>query len=170
MSLRTQSKVLRVLEEQRIEPIGSGQTMTVDVRVLAATNKNLETGNLAWRFPPGSFLPPQCDSLFRSAASRPRQKTSPRSPTISCRNSASPTAKRSANSATRPWTFCCVTPGPATSANFAISSSAWSSSVRKPASSRTTYRLSFSAASPRARTSPTTRCTKPAAPTNANLF
>src|SRR3984893_12907429 len=43
MSLRTQSKVLRVLEEQRIEPIGSGQTMTVDVRVLAATNKNLET-------------------------------------------------------------------------------------------------------------------------------
>ena len=42
MSLRTQSKVLRVLEEQRFEPVGSGQTMTVDVRVLAATNKNLE--------------------------------------------------------------------------------------------------------------------------------
>jgi two-component system nitrogen regulation response regulator NtrX len=43
MSLRTQSKVLRVLEEQRFEPVGSSQTMTVDVRVLAATNKNLET-------------------------------------------------------------------------------------------------------------------------------
>jgi two-component system, NtrC family, nitrogen regulation response regulator NtrX len=42
MSLRTQSKVLRVLEEQRIEPIGSNQTLRVDVRVLAATNKNLE--------------------------------------------------------------------------------------------------------------------------------
>src|SRR5712675_1797124 len=42
MSLRTQSKVLRVLEEQRFEPVGSSQTMTVDVRVLAATNKNLE--------------------------------------------------------------------------------------------------------------------------------
>jgi two-component system, NtrC family, nitrogen regulation response regulator NtrX len=42
MSLRTQSKVLRVLEEQRFEPVGSGQSMTVDVRVLAATNKNLE--------------------------------------------------------------------------------------------------------------------------------
>jgi two-component system, NtrC family, nitrogen regulation response regulator NtrX len=42
MSLRTQSKVLRVLEEQRIEPIGSNQTFRVDVRVLAATNKNLE--------------------------------------------------------------------------------------------------------------------------------
>ena len=42
MSLRTQSKVLRVLEEQRFEPVGSSQTLTVDVRVLAATNKNLE--------------------------------------------------------------------------------------------------------------------------------
>jgi two-component system, NtrC family, nitrogen regulation response regulator NtrX len=42
MSLRTQSKVLRVLEEQRFEPVGSGETITVDVRVLAATNKDLE--------------------------------------------------------------------------------------------------------------------------------
>ncbi|HKV24525.1 MAG TPA: sigma-54 dependent transcriptional regulator [Candidatus Acidoferrum sp.] len=42
MSLRTQSKVLRVLEEQRFEPVGSSQTKTVDVRVIAATNKNLE--------------------------------------------------------------------------------------------------------------------------------
>ena len=42
MSLRTQSKVLRVLEQQRFEPVGSSQTVTVDVRVIAATNKNLE--------------------------------------------------------------------------------------------------------------------------------
>jgi two-component system nitrogen regulation response regulator NtrX len=42
MSLRTQSKVLRVLEEQRFEPVGSNETLTVDVRVIAATNKNLE--------------------------------------------------------------------------------------------------------------------------------
>lgn len=42
MSLRTQSKVLRVLEEQRFERVGSNQTLHVDVRVLAATNKNLE--------------------------------------------------------------------------------------------------------------------------------
>jgi two-component system nitrogen regulation response regulator NtrX len=42
MSMRTQSKVLRVLEEQRFEPVGSNQTMSVDVRVIAATNKNLE--------------------------------------------------------------------------------------------------------------------------------
>src|SRR5574337_1162452 len=42
MSLRTQSKVLRVLEEQRFEPVGSNQTVRVDVRVIAATNKDLE--------------------------------------------------------------------------------------------------------------------------------
>jgi two-component system, NtrC family, nitrogen regulation response regulator NtrX len=42
MSLRTQSKVLRVLEEQRFEPVGSSQTVSVDARVIAATNKNLE--------------------------------------------------------------------------------------------------------------------------------
>jgi two-component system, NtrC family, nitrogen regulation response regulator NtrX len=42
MSLRTQSKVLRVLEEQRFVRVGSGNTMTVDVRVIAATNKHLD--------------------------------------------------------------------------------------------------------------------------------
>jgi two-component system nitrogen regulation response regulator NtrX len=43
MSLRTQAKVLRSLEEQRIEPVGAQESMQVDVRVVAATNKNLES-------------------------------------------------------------------------------------------------------------------------------
>jgi two-component system nitrogen regulation response regulator NtrX len=42
MSLKTQSKVLRVLEEQRFEPVGSNHPVTVDVRVIAATNKKLD--------------------------------------------------------------------------------------------------------------------------------
>lgn len=42
MSLRTQSKVLRLIEEQRFTPLGSGSNLTVDVRVVAATNKNLD--------------------------------------------------------------------------------------------------------------------------------
>jgi two-component system, NtrC family, nitrogen regulation response regulator NtrX len=42
MSLRTQSKVLRALEEQRFEPVGAAEFVQVDVRVVAATNKNLE--------------------------------------------------------------------------------------------------------------------------------
>jgi two-component system nitrogen regulation response regulator NtrX len=42
MSLRTQSKVLRVLDEQRFEPVGAAESVQVDVRVVAATNKNLD--------------------------------------------------------------------------------------------------------------------------------
>jgi two-component system nitrogen regulation response regulator NtrX len=42
MSLRTQSKVLRVIEEQRFTPVGSANNLTVDVRVIAATNKRLD--------------------------------------------------------------------------------------------------------------------------------
>ena len=41
MSLRTQSKVLRVLQEQTFEPVGGASSIKVDVRVLAATNKDL---------------------------------------------------------------------------------------------------------------------------------
>jgi two-component system, NtrC family, nitrogen regulation response regulator NtrX len=42
MSLKTQSKVLRTLDEQRFTPVGGDDTITVDVRVIAATNKDLE--------------------------------------------------------------------------------------------------------------------------------
>jgi len=42
MSLRTQAKVLRVLEEQRLERVGSTHPTAVNVRVIAATNKKLE--------------------------------------------------------------------------------------------------------------------------------
>ncbi|MGD0209569.1 MAG: sigma-54 dependent transcriptional regulator [Desulfomonilia bacterium] len=42
MSLATQAKILRILQEQRFERVGGAQTIQVDVRVLTATNKNLE--------------------------------------------------------------------------------------------------------------------------------
>jgi two-component system nitrogen regulation response regulator NtrX len=42
MSLKAQSKVLRILQEQRFERVGGSRTIKVDVRVIAATNKNLE--------------------------------------------------------------------------------------------------------------------------------
>jgi two-component system nitrogen regulation response regulator NtrX len=42
MSLKTQSKTLRILEEQKFERVGGSRTIHVDVRVIAATNKNLE--------------------------------------------------------------------------------------------------------------------------------
>jgi len=42
MSVRTQAKVLRVLQEQKFQRVGGAQTISVDVRVIAATNRNLE--------------------------------------------------------------------------------------------------------------------------------
>ncbi len=42
MSLKTQAKVLRILQERKFERVGGTRTIEVDVRVIAATNKNLE--------------------------------------------------------------------------------------------------------------------------------
>ena len=42
MSLKSQAKVLRILQEQKFERVGGSKTIQVDVRILAATNKNLE--------------------------------------------------------------------------------------------------------------------------------
>ena len=41
MSLKTQAKILRILQEQRFERVGGNKSIKVDVRVVAATNKNL---------------------------------------------------------------------------------------------------------------------------------
>ncbi len=41
MSLKTQAKILRVLQEQKFQRVGGGRVLSVDVRVIAATNKNL---------------------------------------------------------------------------------------------------------------------------------
>lgn len=50
MSLSGQAKFLRVLQERELEPVGSSQTMTVDVRVIVASNTNLETAVTEGKF------------------------------------------------------------------------------------------------------------------------
>lgn len=42
MSLKTQAQILRVLQEQKFERIGGGRVLSVDIRIIAATNKNLK--------------------------------------------------------------------------------------------------------------------------------
>lgn len=50
MSLIAQAKVLRALQESKVSPVGSDKEIKVDVRVLAATNKNMQTEIEAGRF------------------------------------------------------------------------------------------------------------------------
>lgn len=50
MSLKTQAKILRILQEQCFERVGGGKTINVDVRVIVATNKHLPSEIKAGRF------------------------------------------------------------------------------------------------------------------------
>ncbi len=50
MSLKTQAKILRILQEHKFERVGGTETIEVDVRVIAATNKSLEKEIAAGRF------------------------------------------------------------------------------------------------------------------------
>ena len=70
MSLKTQAKVLRVLQEQELERLGSNRVIKVDVRVIAATNKNLEEEIDTRRLPRGPVLPPQRAADSRAGAAR----------------------------------------------------------------------------------------------------
>jgi len=50
MSLKTQAKILRILQEHKFERVGGTETIEVDVRVIAATNKSLEKEIAGGRF------------------------------------------------------------------------------------------------------------------------
>ena len=73
MSLKTQAKVLRALQEQVVEPVGGTASVKVDVRVLAATNKDLPARDPRRPVPRGSLLPPERHPDLRAAAARSRR-------------------------------------------------------------------------------------------------
>jgi Nif-specific regulatory protein len=50
LSAAAQAKLLRVLQEKQFQPLGSSRTVTVDVRIIAATNRNLEEDVSSGRF------------------------------------------------------------------------------------------------------------------------
>jgi len=56
LPLDTQVKILRVLQEQEFEPIGSSRTIGVDIRIIAATNRDLEIAIREMRFRQDLFI------------------------------------------------------------------------------------------------------------------
>jgi len=64
MSLMTQSKILRVLQDQTIERLGGKETIKVDIRILAATNQNLEKAVQEKRFREDLFYRLNVITLF----------------------------------------------------------------------------------------------------------
>jgi len=56
MSLKTQAKMVRIIKEQKFEPLGSNESITVDTRIIAATNKNIKNLVAMGKFREDLFL------------------------------------------------------------------------------------------------------------------
>ena len=84
MSLKTQAKVLRAVEEQVVPTYRRAAAVRVDVRVLAATNKNLAQRNCRRAISRGSLLSAERHSLPRPASPRDDGKTFPSCRATSC--------------------------------------------------------------------------------------
>ena len=75
LPLALQAKILRALEERRFERVGGTQSLHVDVRIVAATNKQLRAGVAAKQFREDLYLPAVGVSDHHSAAARPARRT-----------------------------------------------------------------------------------------------
>ena len=74
--IEMQVKLLRVLQESEFERVGGIKTIRVDVRLVAATNRDLEKLIAAGQLPRGPLLPPQRRADPPAAAARARRRTS----------------------------------------------------------------------------------------------
>jgi len=61
LSPSMQVKLLRVVQERAFKPVGSNDDISVDIRILSATNKILEDEVISGNFREDLFLPDQCD-------------------------------------------------------------------------------------------------------------
>ncbi len=76
MSLETQAKLLRVLQDRKFMHLGGIQEMQVDVRIIAATNVDLQHAGARRQVSRGPFLPPERDHRRSAAAAQPQRRHS----------------------------------------------------------------------------------------------
>ena len=94
MSLTMQVRLYRVLQEGKVRPIGSTEETEVDVRIIAATNKDLEKEIAEGRIPRRSLLPAERDSDSASPPYAKRREDIPLLAGVSGRVSARPWKSR----------------------------------------------------------------------------
>ncbi len=124
MSVTMQVKLYRVLQEGKVRPVGSTEESDVDVRVIAATNKDLEKEIAEGPFPRRSLLSPQRHSHSSAAASRTPRRYSSAGPRISRAVLEIDGQEDRRQSIRRPCAAWKFTTGRATCANWRIPSSA----------------------------------------------
>ena len=83
MSPSTQAKILRVLQEHEFERLGGTRTLRVDVRLIAATNRDLPAMVQAGQLPRRPVLPPQRRLDRDAAAARAQGRHRPARPSPS---------------------------------------------------------------------------------------
>ena len=88
----TQIALLRVLQQQEFQRVGGSETVQVDVRIIAATNRDLEELMEQEQVPPGPLLPAQRRSRSTCRRCASGARTSSRSPTRSPRSTRARTA------------------------------------------------------------------------------
>ena len=60
MSPYAQAKILRVIESKEVYPLGGRRSVPVNIRIMAATNRDLDHEMATQRISPGSLFSPQC--------------------------------------------------------------------------------------------------------------